>query len=249
MFLAASFRFLLGQLGHLLFDVSNLPEETLVLLFLPVLAGTALVSFLSQLFKILFQPRYKTLKKMQSFNYHIYAAISLKCFWTHCGCLPHPASLALKYAKFSSYAYGVKLQITSIATFLWFSHWRWAALAWKHRNNYILGKQTFFTATNGHGLNKLPLEITLPKPAISYTTNKSVIMALFKALLLTDFAVGAVDVCNLCRVPIVILQVSRSTQQRWTMKRTGCWKMSLKEQNIHQIKQNTEIMCIRESTF
>lgn len=63
MFLAAGFRFLLGQLGHLLLDVSNLPEETLVLLLLPVLAGTALVSFLSQLLEILFQPRYKTLQE------------------------------------------------------------------------------------------------------------------------------------------------------------------------------------------
>lgn len=87
-------------------------------------------------------------------------------------------------------------------------------LAWKHRNNYILGKQRFFTVTDGHGLNKLPLETILPKPALSYMSNKSVIIALFKALLLTDFAVGAVDICNLCRVPIVILQVSRSTQHR-----------------------------------
>lgn len=79
---------------------------------------------------------------------------------------------------------------------------------------YILGKQRFFTATDGHGLHKLPLEITLPKPAMNYTTNKSVIKALFKDPLLTDFAVGAADVCNLCRVPIVILQVSRSTQQK-----------------------------------
>ncbi len=35
-------------------------------------------------------------------------------------CLQNPASLALKYARLSSYPYGVKLQITSTATFLWF---------------------------------------------------------------------------------------------------------------------------------
>lgn len=73
----------------------------------------------------------------------------------------------------------------------------------------------------------------------------------FKSLLLTDFAVGAVDVCNLCRVPIVILEVSGSTQLRWMMKRTGCWKMSLKEQKnpSNQTKQNAEIMCIRGNTL
>lgn len=68
---------------------------------------------------------------------------------------------------------------------------------------------------------------------------------------MTDFAVGTVDVCNLCRVPIVILQVSGSTQHRGTMKRTGCWKMSLKEQKktSNQTKQNAEIIYIRGNTL
>lgn len=53
MFFAAGFRLLLGQLAHLLLDVTDLPLEPLVLLFLSVFAVAALVSLLCQFLQVL----------------------------------------------------------------------------------------------------------------------------------------------------------------------------------------------------
>lgn len=61
MLFATGLSFLLGQLGHLLLDVADLPLHALVLLFLAVLAGWALVSLLSHLLQVLLQPCHKSL--------------------------------------------------------------------------------------------------------------------------------------------------------------------------------------------
>lgn len=62
MLLAAGLSLLLGQLAHLLLDITELALQPLVLLLLPVLSGRTLIPLLCQLLHVLLQPRGQALR-------------------------------------------------------------------------------------------------------------------------------------------------------------------------------------------
>lgn len=138
-------------------------------------------------------------------------APSLKCFWTHGGCLQNPASLALKYARLSSYPYGMKLQITSKATFLWYFTPVVGCAGIEAQKYLQIRKTDILYSFGGAWFKQAAFRDNTGQAWTELYVQQISNNSTFKLLLLTDFAVGAVDVCNLCRVPIVILQVSRST--------------------------------------
>lgn len=66
--LAACFGFLLGHFSHLLFDISDLPLQTFVLLLLTVFTAETLVSFFCQLLHVLLQTSHQVLTKQTRFK-------------------------------------------------------------------------------------------------------------------------------------------------------------------------------------